>query len=455
VCGGLALVLVGLVAYQLYSLRPRRTDNPELLRRLEQQTITQADDRPLDPKSWPQWRGAKRDGVTTAPDLLTDWPEGGPKELWRVKGGDGYSSFAVAGDVAYTMAALDGKQYVIALNLATGKRLWETECGDSKRGDHGDFAGPRSTPTLDGDRLYVLSSWGVLLCLTTDKGEVVWEADLVKDHGGRLPRWGFATSPLVEGDLVFVMPGGNKGKGLAAFDKRGDGKSGKLVWSAENDVAGYSSPIAATIGGVRQIIYLTGYRLVGVTPGEGKLLWEYPWADRFNVNAATPVLVRAKEGEKEDSYVFVSSGYQKGCALVKVAELGGGRFEAQRVYESNEVCCHFGSPVLAGKYLYAPDETRDLTCLDVRTGDVTWRVKGRDVAFAKASVLRVDDRLIVLGEQGQLALVECDGEQFRQLARCRPFRGRCWTMPVLAGGRLLLRDQGEIVCLDVRSVKAP
>src|SRR5262249_37664537 len=146
-------------------------------------------------------------------------PPEGPKELWRVKGGDGYSSFAVAGDVAYTMVGGEGgKQSVIALDVKTGQRLWTHDC-DVGKGDHRGFPGPRATPTLDGDRLYPLSSWGVLLCLKADSGEVVWQTDLVEEHRARLPQWGFATSPLVEGDLVYVMPGGKKGKGLAAFDK--------------------------------------------------------------------------------------------------------------------------------------------------------------------------------------------------------------------------------------------
>jgi outer membrane protein assembly factor BamB len=443
VCGALAFVLAALIAFGIYSQLPRRTANAALMRRLEKQTIAQADDRPLDAKTWPQWRGQRRDGVATAQDLLVAWPEGGPKELWRVDGGDGYSSFAVDGGTAYTMiAGSQGRQYVLALDVKTGERRWERECG--RVGGSHDYGGPRATPTLDGDRLYTLSSYGVLVCLNRADGSVVWEADLVKDHGGRSPRWGYATSPLVEGDLVYVMPGGKGGQGLAAFDK----KNGKLAWSAESDVAGYSSPIAATIGGVRQIVYLTGERLLGVTPDEGKLLWAYKWADRFNVNAATPVLVRAKEGDKQEEYLFVSSGYEKGCALVKVSRRQGEDFAAEEVYSNNDLCCHFGSPVLYGDCLYAADEKRDLTCLEVKTGEVRWRA--RRGTLHKASVLRVDNHLLVLGEKGRLVLLDGDADGYKELARCQPFRDRCWTMPVLADGRLFLRDQSKIVCLDLR-----
>jgi outer membrane protein assembly factor BamB len=446
VCVALTVVLAGLVAYRLYAQRTIFRADADLLRQLQEQTIAAADDRPLDPTAWPQWRGQRRDGVPTAPDLLTSWPKEGPKELWRVPGGDGYSSFAVRGSMACTMVGnAEGKQLVVALDAATGQQRWDREIGSSQSGDHGSYGGPRATPTLDGDALYTLSSWGVLVCLEAATGQVKWQVDTVSELGARVPRWGFATSPLVEGGMVYVMPGGGNGKSLAAFDKA----TGRLAWASEDDQAGYSSPIAVTSGGVRQIVYFTGERRVGVTAGGGKLLWQYPWHDRFNVNAATPVFVRAKEGEKEDDYVFVSSGYHKGSVLVKLTQTKPGAFEAKAVYESNELCCHFGSPVLHKGYLYAADETRDLTCLDVRSGEVKWRKSG----FKKGSLLRVDDRLIILGEQGHLALVDCDADEYREAARCRPFRGRCWTMPVLADGRLLLRDQNEFVCFDVRAAR--
>src|SRR5262249_25600908 len=162
----------------------------------------------------------------------------------------------------------------------------------------------------------------------------------------------------------------------------------------------YSSPIAATIGGGRQIVYLTGTRLVGVEPQTGRVLWGEGGGDQFPVNAAPPGLLRAEGGATEGGYLFISSGYQRRCAPAKVSKTGeGGEFQAQRVYESNELCCHFGSPVLHGGNLYAADEKRDLTCLDVRTGEVKWRVATRAALFQKASILRVDDRLLVMGEQ--------------------------------------------------------
>jgi hypothetical protein len=185
-----------------------------------------------------------------------------------------------------------------------------------------------------------------------------------------------------------------------------------------------------------------------VTPKEGKQLWEFRWDTPFDVNAATPVLVRATQGDQEADYLFISPGYGKGCALVKLAN-DAGTFTAKAVYESNELCCHFSTPVLHGEHLYGLDETRDLTCLEVRTGKAVWRKRARP-GFQKGSLIRVDDRLLILGEQGHLALAACDPQGYREIARCRPFTGRCWTLPVLANGRLLLRDQSEVVCLDLR-----
>jgi outer membrane protein assembly factor BamB len=257
---------------------------------------------------------------------------------------------------------------------------------------------------------------------------------------GRPPKWGYSFSPLVEDGLVYTIPGGSGEHCLAAFHAT----TGKLAWASQDDPAGYSSPIAVTFGGVRQVVFFTGRRLLGVTPKEGKLLWEYPWETRFEVNAATPLPIRARSKDARDDYLFISSGYGKGCALVRIVKERG-KFEAKRVYESNVLCCHFSSPVLHGDHVYGLDETRDLTCLNVRTGKVRWRKRG----FRKGSLIRVNDHLIVLAEDGTLALVECDPERSREVARARPFTDRCWTLPVLADGRLFLRDQKEILCLDL------
>lgn len=404
-----------------------------------------------EPGDWPQWRGKRRDGVTSMPDLLRDWPEAGPPRKWRKPGGDGYSSFAVAGGRAYSMLASDDKEAVVCWDVATGKERWRHEY---QPGADFQYGGPRATPTLDGTRLYTVSPAGRLMCLKADDGKVIWEHDLREQLGALPPKWGFAYSPLVEGGLVYVMPGGSQGRCLAAYRK----EAGALAWASEDDPAGYASPVAATIAGVRQVIFFTGKRLVGVTPDEGKPLWEFAWATPFEVNAATPIVVPARAGNKEIAYIFISSGYEKGSALVRVSRAGGG-FEARAAYTTRELCCHFASPARRGDHVYGLDETRDLTCLNLRTGEVAWRF-GRDEAkddqdlrqrgYKKGSLIRVDDVLVVLGEDGKLALVEATPEAYREVAACRPFRDRCWAMPALAEGMLLVRDRKQVLCLDVR-----
>jgi outer membrane protein assembly factor BamB len=438
VSAGLMVIFLGLVAFQKFVHRLRFSHDADLVRELASAELEESS-AGLDPKAWPQWRGPRRDGVTTAADLLAEWPANGPRQLWRIEGGDGYSSFAAANGALYGMLAqTDGKEAVVCWDARTGKERWRRAY---EPGASYDYGGPRATPTIDGQRLYAASSSGLLMCLDIAGGKVKWERDLRQELGAVAPRWGFAFSPLVEGGRVFATPGGRNGRCLAAFDK----ESGKLLWATQDDPAGYSSPVAMTPGGIRQIVFFTGKRLLGVTPEEGKLLWEFPWDTQFEVNAATPEVIRARLGAEELNYVFISSGYGKGCALVKIAPRKGG-FRAKAVYQSNELCCHFASPVRFGEHLYALDETRDLTCLEIRTGKVAWRQKG----FKKGSLLRVDNHLIVLGEDGKLALLEANPKEYRELARARPFRNRCWTMPVLADGRLFLRDQKQVKCLDLR-----
>jgi outer membrane protein assembly factor BamB len=431
---------------KLYVNQPEYTPDPDLLAELGAATILEDDPPPSPTGDWPQWRGPRRDGVAHDPDLLTGWPHRGPKELWRVKGGGGFSSFAVGGGRVFTLLGQEGQEVVVCWEATTGKEVWRHPY--ATRFSDRQYGGPRSTPTLDGGRLYTVGAAGHFHCFDAATGDVLWRHDLLEEFQAPQPPWGVAFSPLVEGDLVLASPGGPGGKSVAAFHK----ETGKQVWTALDDQAGYSSPIALTAGGVRQVVFFTARHLVGLSPADGKVLWQYPWQTRYDVNAATPLAFRARKGGQDLDYVFLSSGYRRGCALIKIAGRGAGRFEAQRVYEGNDLCLHFSSPVRYRDGLYAIDETRDLTCLDVRTGKVLWRHRG----FLQGSLLRVDDRLLVLGGDGKLALVEADPDRFRTLALVEadsdrwPSHGRCWTVPVLAGGRLYLRDEGEVLCLDLR-----
>ena len=439
-----SVILFGLfgiqTAYQMYHANRIQLDvNADLSAELADAVLLDEEPAPAS-AGWPQWRGPHRDGVVHADNLLTDWPDDGPPLLWSKTVGLGYSSFAVRDGRLYSLFSEGDKEVVACWRVESGEEVWRYtfDCKYTPK----DYPGPRSTPTLDGDRLYVVGSAGQFLCLNITTHALCWQKDLLADFHADAPRWGVAFSPLIDGDLVFTSPGGRKGNSLAAFNKI----TGELVWKALNDPPGYSSPLAVTIADTRQIIFFTGDSLVGVTASGGKLCWRFPWKTSFDVNAATPVAFQARKGDQILHYIFISSGYGKGCALLKIAPTKADGFEAKAVYQGNQMSSHFASPVRRGDYLFGIDDSR-FACLNLRTGKTKWTQAG----INKGSLLRVDDHLIVLGEQGKLFLFDASAEKRGPRAEARPFRNRCWTMPVLAEGRLFLRDERQIKCFDLRT----
>jgi outer membrane protein assembly factor BamB len=456
----LLLLFSGLVVYQkFFAHASRYAAEPALLAELADAVFVPDPSVPPDPAfPWPCWRGPHGNGVAHEPNLLTQWPPRGPTRLWQARAEDGYSSFAVGGGKVVTLlTAEDGKETVVCWTADDkGKELWRYPYQPSASSDYGGYGGSRSTPTLEGDRVYAVGSAGLLLCLKADTGKKIWEYDLRQELNAPGPRWGHAFSPLIVGNQLFTCPGRQGIATLAAFDKR----DGTLLWNTGKDPASYASPIALTVGDTTQIVFFLGKKLVGVSPRDGAQLWEFPWKTEHEVNAATPLAIKARKGDQELNYVFISSGYSKGSALVKIASEKDGKFSARRVWETNELCSHFASPVRHGDYLYGLDENRDLTCLDLRTGALRWRwskpeeslPSGRNTkGYTKGSLLCVGDLLLVLGQTGELALVEANPDKYVERALARPFprHTKCWTVPVLAGGRLYLRDQRRILCLDV------
>jgi outer membrane protein assembly factor BamB len=438
-----SMVLFGLfamqAAYQIYLVHRNHLKMDADLSAELTDAVFQEDEPAPESAGWPQWRGPHRDGVVRMADLSTDWPKKGPPLLWEKPIGLGYSSFAVKNGRLYSLFKEGSKEVVACWRVDNGEEIWRYpyDCYASV-----DYPGPRATPTLDGDRLYSVGSNGTLLCLDAASGSPHWQKELLREFHAAAPKWGVAFSPLIDGDLVFTSPGGPDGNSLAAFNKI----TGELVWKCLDEPAGYSSPVAVTIAGTRQVLFFMGRSLVAVRANDGELCWRCPWQTSFDVNAATPLVFTARRGHHEETYVFISSGYDRGCALLKIAVKEDGRFKPKVVYTGKQMRCHFASPVRRGPYLFGIDDSR-LSCLDLRSGKVMWKHSG----IQKGSLLRVNDYLLVLGEEGQLLLLDAVPEERAPKAQYRPFQGgRCWTMPVVAEGKLFLRNEQQMKCYDLR-----
>jgi outer membrane protein assembly factor BamB len=444
---GQGLLLAGLVLLAVYLAlanalhryidQPRHEGDPVLTAEMADAEFV--DDETPPAGAWPQWRGYFRDGVAHAPDLLTSWPKDGPTRLWKAKVGEGYSSFAVSGGRVFSLLYENNSEAVVCWAEADGKELWRHTYPSTTDPS---YPGPRATPTVDGDRVYTAGGAGMLLCLDAGSGKVHWQHDLVQELGARGGQWGQAFSPLVDADLVITVPGA-RGSSLAAFNKL----TGAPAWQAGDDLPGYSSPVIFTASGVRQVVTMTGNSVVGVVPRDGRLLWRFPWETQFQVNAATPVVFHTRRGGRLQDYVFVTSGYGKGCALLRLERTAAGDFRPLPVFVNNFLCSHHGSPVRYRDHVFGFNEST-LVCMDLRTGEIRWSKNG----YGKGTLLRVDGRLLVMGEKGQLALMEATPKEPAPLAEAPIFRVRrsCWTLPALADGRAFLRGEEELFCLDLR-----
>ncbi len=378
---------------------------------------------------WPQWRGASRDGISKETGLLKQWPEAGPPLAWKASGaGSGYSSFSISKGRLYTMGSRGDREFVIAFDVATGKEVWATPHGKTFDNDRG--GGPRGTPTIDGDRVYALGGSGDLSALDARTGKIVWTQNVLSKFGGANIRWGISESPLVIGDKVLVNAGG-RGASIVALKKT----DGSLIWKSESDEAGYSSALPVQVGGTTQVIFFTGSRVVALDLRDGKLLWEYAAPSNNVANIATPVA--------RGNRVWISSDYGTGGGLVEIKADGKG----QEVYFTKEMRNHHATSILIGDHLYG-FSSAILTAMRFDTGEVAWK----DRSVGKGSLTYADGHLYAFSENGVVGLVVAHPEAYLEKGRFRIQQGSLptWAHPVVAGGRLYIRDQDTIYAFDVR-----
>lgn len=391
---------------------------------------------PAAPDDWPQYRGPNRDGAGAAPDI-GPWPEDGPAEVWRRPIGAGFASLAVKGDRLFTSAVDQEEETLFCLDAGTGDEVWRLAMGPEFTEEFGD--GPRSTPTVD-DRglVYALSSRAVLFAVDSRDGTVIWSRDLHRQFGGSDYDRGYSSSPLVEGELLILNVGPEDDGAVVALERT----TGDVVWSSESGRSAYSSPVAVTVDGQRQIVTAIGRGVIGLDPEDGALLWEHEWKTKYGLNIAMPVVL-------PDDRILLSSGYDQGAVLLEVSQ-DGGRWSAEPSWTQRLFRNHFSTSIYYQDLLFGFDES-NLKCLDAETGEPRWA--SRD--FGKGSLVRLGDILMVLSETGEVGLVRATGESFQELARARVLEGKCWTAPAVAGGRLFVRNSSEIVCLDLNVAEAP
>jgi outer membrane protein assembly factor BamB len=388
---------------------------------------------------WPQYRGPNHDG-STPEKISTKWPAEGPKQVWKAELGDSFGSFAVGDGKAFCFIQrkVNGQdaEVAVALDANTGKELWASPLGqptfDSQGGD-----GPRSTPTVDGDRVYFLGAHLVLSCLDAKTGKGIWRHDLVQEFGGTVIKWNHAGSPVMDGDLIFVNAGG-AGQAFLAFHK----KDGKLAWKNGDDKPTHASPVPATILGVRQVIFFTQSGLVSAEVATGKILWRQPFPFRTST-AIDPIVW--------NDMVYCAAAYGVGAGAYKISKEGN-QFSSKELWRDRALVNHWSTPVCKDGFLYGLFGSKEfgrgpLKCVEMATGKEMWSQPG--FGSGGGTILVGGTHLLVQGDKGPIVLVDASPRAFSEVARAQPLGGKCWTMAVVSGGKIFARNTKEGICLDV------
>jgi len=378
---------------------------------------------------WPHWRGPDQNGISDEKGWTSDWPTEGPKIVWKASVGLGFSSVSVAHGRAVTMGNANETDTVFCLDAKTGKEIWK-HAYPAELGDKYFEGGTTGTPTIDGDRVFTLSRWGDVFCFDAASGKVVWNRNLAKDASARAPTWGFGGSPTVHENMLLL----NVGETGMALDKA----TGKTIWQSATKDAGYSTPLPVRENGKWAALLGSEKSYVAVDLQTGKELWGMKWLTQYGVNASDPI----PEGDR----VFISTGYGKGAALLKITD----QPEPEVIWKSKVLATQLNSAVLVDGFLYGLDgnagDDAALKCVDYGTGTEKWNYPN----VGTGGVIVADGKLIVTSSKGELLVFACNSTEAKVLARAQVMGGKCWTAPVLANGFVYCRNsRGDIVCVDV------
>ncbi len=386
-------------------------------------------------KEWPSYRGPSLNGITS--EALAGL---NTQEIWKAETELGFSSFSIADGKALTLVQreIDGNpmEVCVAYDASTGKEVWSNELwlagqwnggGNAGTKDNGGGDGPRATPTIDGDKVYVIDSHIRVYCLELASGDLVWKRDIIKEHNGQNIKWHNAASAVIDGDLLFVA-GGGKGQALLALNKA----DGEVVWKTEDDLMTHATPVIAEIHGTRQVIFFTQEGLVSLTPEDGNVLWRYDFP--YNVStAASPVVW--------EDIVYCSAGYGVGAGAVKVSKSGDGLAATEIWRTENDNINHWSTPVVKDGYLYGMYGFKEygkapLACIDIRTGETEWAEEG----FGPGNLILAGDDLVALSDKGELVIIEATPEKYTEKSRDDLLDGKCWSTPALANGKVYIRS---------------
>lgn len=388
--------------------------------------------------NWPQWQGPHRNGLSDETGLLPTWPEGGPKQRWLFENcGMGYGGPAIVDGRMFILGTRDGECQLIALDVERGQELWAVPVGAEFANDWGD--GPRSTPTVDAGRIYALSADGTLVCVEADDGREVWRTTM-ESLGGKVPNWGYTESVLIDGDKMLCTPGGPQGA-IAALDKR----DGSVIWQAKDltEFAHYSSIVRGEFHGKPQYVQLLEKRLVGISPEDGRLLWEVGWPGNVAV-IPTPIV--------KGNQIFATSGYGAGCMLVDISPQN----EATKLYENKQMKNQHGGVINVADHLYGFSDDVGWVCMDFKSGERLWRERD---ALGKGAIGYADGKLYCIEQdEGHVVLIDASPQGWTERGRfilepqseIRSPRGGIWVHPVIVDGKLFLRDQQYVYCYDVK-----